>query len=54
MSRAGEIGMAWRIEGEKVVIECVTPSETELVLPDGTVERLVPGRYRFEVKERED
>lgn len=53
LSRAGEIGMAWKIEGEKVVIECMTPSETELILPDGTVKRLEPGRYRFEVMERE-
>lgn len=49
-SRAGEIWMAWRTEGEKAVIRCSTPAPARLTLPDGSVRELEAGKYGFEVK----
>ena len=47
ISRAGEIRMKWKVEGAHVIVECTTPGETDLVLPDGTRQRLEAGEYRF-------
>ena len=50
-SRAGEIKMAWQVDGDKVKIRCSTPALAKLTLPDGSVRELEAGEYAFEVKE---
>ncbi|MDE7016806.1 MAG: glycoside hydrolase family 78 protein [Lachnospiraceae bacterium] len=47
-SRAGEIKMAWRVEGDKATICFTTPVATRLVLPDGTERDVDAGNYQFE------
>ncbi len=49
-SRAGEIRMAWQVEGDMVRIRCSTPAPARLTLPDGSVRELESGAYEFEVK----
>ncbi len=49
-SRAGEIRMAWQVEGDMVRIRCSTPAPTRLTLPDGSVRELESGAYEFEVE----
>lgn len=51
-SRAGEIKMAWKMEGEKVSIRFATPADTVLTLPDGSIHELSAGEYAFEVKQK--
>lgn len=53
-SRAGEIKMAWQVDGDKVRIRCSTPAPTELTLPDGSVRELEAGEYVFEVEMKRD
>lgn len=53
-SRAGEIKMAWQVEGDKVRIRCSTPAPTELTLPDGSGRELEAGEYVFEVEMKRD
>lgn len=47
-SRAGEIRVAWKTEGDRAVLRCVVPVWTELTLPDGSVQELEAGTYEFE------
>ena len=49
-SRAGEIRMAWQVEGDMVRIRYSTPAPARLTLPDGSVRELESGAYEFEVK----
>ena len=49
-SHAGEIRMAWQVEGDMVRIRCSTPAPARLTLPDGSVRELESGAYEFEVK----
>lgn len=49
-SRAGEIRVAWRTEGDNVELSVTTPTETELTLPDRTMQTLSAGSYQFFVK----
>lgn len=49
-SRAGEIRMAWQVEGDMVRIRCSTPAPARLTLSDGSVRELESGAYEFEVK----
>lgn len=51
-SRAGEIKMAWQIEGDKVTVRLTTPADTMLTLPDGSIHELSTGEYVFEVNQR--
>lgn len=53
-SRAGEIKMAWQVDGDKVRIRCSTPAPTELTLPDGSGRELEAGEYVFEVEMKRD
>lgn len=48
LSRAGKICVKWKIEEEKVRLELITPTQTELVLPDGTVHAVDAGSYCYE------
>ncbi len=47
-SRAGEIRSAWHVDGDKVTVRVTAPAPAVLTLPDGTVHKLMPGRYAFE------
>lgn len=51
-SRAGEIKMAWQIEGDKVTVQLTTPADTTLTLPDGSIHELNAGEYAFEVRQK--
>jgi len=46
-SRAGEIKVAWQVEGDQVKLWITTPAQTRLTLPDGTVHMLEPGSYEY-------
>lgn len=46
-SRAGEIKVAWQVEGEQVRLQITTPVETEVVLPDGRAHRVNAGSYQY-------
>ncbi|MCM1542982.1 MAG: glycoside hydrolase family 78 protein [Blautia sp.] len=47
LSRAGEIKTAWQVENGQADLEITTPSETELILPNGERRMLQPGSYDF-------
>lgn len=49
LSRAGEIKVAWKYEGDKVKFQIMTPVQTEICLPDGSVECVEAGEYQFVV-----
>ena len=51
-SVAGEIKVKWSVAGNKVKLSVVTPSETELILPDGTKQEVCAGSYSFESEYR--
>ena len=46
-SRAGEIKVAWQVEGDEVRVQLTTPGETRLTLPDGAVHMLEAGSYEY-------
>lgn len=47
-SRAGKIQVAWQFLGQNVKFEIVTPTDTEVVLPDGQLHGITAGSYFFE------
>lgn len=47
-SRAGEIKVAWNVEGNQATFSFTTPVETRLTLPDGTVRDVEAGSYTFD------
>lgn len=51
-SRMGEIKVAWQIKGGKESFQIAVPTETELILPDGSVQTIFSGSYSFETKVR--
>ncbi|MFG6356840.1 MAG: glycoside hydrolase family 78 protein [Acetatifactor sp.] len=46
-SRAGEIKVAWKVEGDEVRVQLTTPGETRLTLPNGAVHMLEAGSYEY-------
>lgn len=48
-SRAGEIRVAWKAEGDRAAVRCSVPAPAKLTLPDGSVRELEAGTYEFEV-----
>ncbi|MCM1123704.1 MAG: glycoside hydrolase family 78 protein [Eubacterium sp.] len=49
LSRAGEIQSAWSYEGDKLIITVTVPTEAEIYLPDGRIEKVVAGEYHYEI-----
>ncbi|EOS38379.1 hypothetical protein C808_02580 [Lachnospiraceae bacterium M18-1] len=49
-SRAGKIEVAWQISNSTAIFSILTPSETELILPDGNCRQLSPGRYTMDCR----
>ena len=47
-SRAGEIRVAWQMQGGQAALQLTTPVETELTLFDGSRRLLAPGHYQFQ------
>lgn len=52
LSRAGEIKVAWQMEGEQASLQVTVPADTDLLLPDGRKEFLTAGSYEYEIKLR--
>lgn len=48
-SRAGEIKVAWQVEGTQARLQITTPVETEIVLPDGSMQTVCGGTYAYAV-----
>ena len=48
-SRAGEIKVAWQAEGTQAKLQITTPVETEIVLPDGSMQTVSGGAYAYAV-----
>ena len=48
-SRAGDIKVAWQVEGTQVRLQIATPAETEIVLPDGSRQTVPGGAYAYAV-----
>lgn len=46
-SRAGEIKVAWQVEGSEVRLQITTPVESIVLLPDGTVLNVQAGTYTY-------
>ena len=49
LSRAGEIKVAWQVEGTQARLQITTPVETEIVLPDGSMQTVCGGTYAYAV-----
>ncbi len=49
LSRAGEIKSAWKYEEDKLTFTVTVPTEAEIHLPDGRVEKVGKGEYSYEV-----
>lgn len=52
LSRAGEIKVAWQMEGEQAALQVTVPTDTDLLLPDGRKEFLTAGSYEYEISLR--
>ncbi len=52
LSRAGEIKVAWQMEGEQASLQVTVPTDADLLLPDGRKEFLTAGSYEYEIKLR--
>ena len=46
-SRAGEIKVAWRYEGNKIHMEIEVPTDAEIRLPDKTIREVKSGQYSY-------
>lgn len=46
-SRNGEIKVSWRFVGDKVSYKITTPTEAEIILPDGRITNVSEGTYEF-------
>ena len=47
-SRAGEIAVSWKIQGERAALEVDTPVPAEVILPDGEVKQVPAGKYQYQ------
>lgn len=47
-SRAGEIAVSWQMQDGTAVLEVVTPTPAEIVLPDGEVKQVPAGTYQYQ------
>lgn len=52
VSRSGEIKVAWQVKDGTVDLQLVVPVETELTLPNGTMQTIEAGNHAFTVKMR--
>lgn len=50
LSRAGEIRVSWRFQGDEVTFDFETPKETVIGLPDGSVYEVEKGTYSYWIK----
>ena len=47
-SRAGEIAVSWQMQDGTAMLEVVTPTPAEIVLPDGEVKQVPAGTYQYQ------
>ncbi len=48
-TRHGKISVSWEQKGEQIELHVETPTETELVLPDNTINQIEKGSYVFHI-----